>query len=203
MNYIRENPLEYKALAEFVSGLNVSLPKNVDVTTLNFLGLKEVAQTEEPLVSPGYVCTEVFPEKRGDRWIQRWEVRKVEPTDTDLQIAKEVKKNVITATRYEVEMGGVRIDGMVIATDGASQAKLNAALGVLERGFIKTVDWKCVNGWKKLDLEGVRRVAKIVAEHVQTCFGLERYHHEAIAALNTVEAVSAYETQVGWPCLQD
>lgn len=101
----------------------------------------------------------------------------------------------LAALRFNKETAGVA----GIRTDRESQALLTgAALAAsLDPGY--TVDWKGEAGWTTLNAVQLLGAAQAVRGHVQACFSNERAHATAIALLDTVEAIEAYDLSSGWP----
>ena len=66
-------------------------------------------------------------------------------------------------------------------------------------GAPATLDFKAESGWVTLTLAELQGIAAAITAHVQACFTAERVHHEAIDALETMEAAQAYHVENGWP----
>ena len=105
----------------------------------------------------------------------------------------------LAALRYQHETAGITLNGMTIETDRQSQALITGAWSFSQLNPAVLIDWKGVNGWIQIDAATITAIAGAVATHVQSCFSAERVHAEAIAALETVEAVQAYDFTTGWP----
>lgn len=106
----------------------------------------------------------------------------------------------VAATRWEVETGGITIDGAPIKTDRESQAQLTSAYTSLNGGLIADTQWKAADGsFTLVTLAELEPVAKAVAEHVRACFAAERLHNDAITLLQTQEELDAYDIHTGWP----
>jgi len=100
--------------------------------------------------------------------------------------------------RYQKEIAGLVLpSGLKIATDRDSQAKIQQALDILEKGWVPSLDWKTSSGWVTLDLDTMTGIAQAVMAHVQGCFSAEKALLEAIAAgtVTTSADVNAYP----WP----
>lgn len=99
------------------------------------------------------------------------------------RLAADVLLATAAATRWDKEQGGATFNGMAIATDSASQAKIAGAVDYLaKKDPGATVSFKATNGFVELDLTAMTAVAMAVGDHVQACFALERTVAEAIAA---------------------
>ncbi len=105
----------------------------------------------------------------------------------------------LAAYRYAQETAGITLNGTMIRTGLESQAKINGAWSAAQMNPAILIDWKGGNGWGQIDAAMIAVIAGAVASHVQACFSNERFHAEAIGALETVEAVQAYDFTTGWP----
>lgn len=77
----------------------------------------------------------------------------------------------LAAYRYQVETGGLELDGGVrLLTDRESQAQLSSTYTDLKYGLISSTDWKAANGWLVLDLAQMEPIAKAQAAHRRACF---------------------------------
>ncbi len=104
-----------------------------------------------------------------------------------------------TALRWEKETGGIAINGAPVATTIADQNRIVSVLASPTLDQLGTVDFKGRNGWITLTVAELTGIAAAIANHVQACFSAERAHHEAIAALDSVEDALAYDPTAGWP----
>ena len=109
------------------------------------------------------------------------------------------KLSELAAYRYEKETAGITVNGALIRTDEYSQGKINGAWSTAQINPAVLIDFKGVNGWVKLNAAEITAIAEAVSIHVQSCFSTERIHSDAIAALETSEAVTAYDLNTGWP----
>ena len=113
--------------------------------------------------------------------------------------AKKDRISELAALRYQHETAGITLNGMVIETDRQSQALITGAWSFSQLNPAVLIDWKGVTGWVQIDAATISAVAGAVASHVQACFSTERVHAEAITALETSDAVTAYDITTGWP----
>lgn len=123
----------------------------------------------------------------------------VEAIPMELADVKEARKADLAAHRYQIETGGLTINGAQILTDRESQATLTGAWVTVQINPAALIDWKGVNGWTQIDKATVELLAGVVGTHVQHCFSAEKLHSDAIDALATVEAIAAYDISTGWP----
>jgi hypothetical protein len=120
-----------------------------------------------------------------------------EPVAKSLALLKAEKTAAITARRWEVETGGITLNGAAIATDAATQAKLSGALQLVQDDDTRILDWKGVNGWITLDATAVTAIAVAVGAHVQACFSREKALHAAVDAAETTAALALIDPQAG------
>ena len=100
--------------------------------------------------------------------------------------------------RYQREIAGVTLpNGVRIATDRDSQAKIQQAHTVLEKGWVTALDWKADSGWVSLDLASMTGIAQAVLAHVQSCFAAEK---AVIAAIDAGTVTTGADvTAWAWP----
>jgi len=105
-----------------------------------------------------------------------------------------------TARRWDVETGGITLpNGVKVRTGIDDQTRINSVItGMRSEGY-ETVDFKAASGWIELSLEELRVIRGFIAGHVRACYAAERAHHNAIAAISTVEAAQTYDIGAGWP----
>jgi hypothetical protein len=120
----------------------------------------------------------------------------MEPGD-DLKLAQDAKLSEIAATRYEVEIGGITINDMKIATDRESRSLLTGAMLTATLDVDYTCQWKTAGGFVTLDAATILAVAQAVRAHVQACFDKEAELTAMIEAATTIAEVDAvsWETQ--------
>lgn len=118
------------------------------------------------------------------------------PTLSDVVAAR---LTALATYRYQIETGGITVNGNDIATNRETQAMLTGARVTVQTNPEILIDWKCDNGWTQIDKANVEALSAIVAAHVQACFSRERAHSEAISALTTIAEVNAYDFTTGWP----
>lgn len=112
-----------------------------------------------------------------------------------LEEAKQQLRERATALRWEHETGGITIGGVRVLTGIEDQNRIATAL----IGAPETLDFKAESGWVTLTLEQLQGIAAAITAHVQACFSAERAHHEAIDALDSLEAAGGYDVEAGWP----
>lgn len=136
---------------------------------------------------------------------QQWEVYELDPAQVEENIvaAKAGLIEAATAKRWEVMTGGVTLPGGIqVGTTIDDQNRItsvvaNAALAGLTDA--DEVDFKAASGWVRITIAEVKAIAGAIGQFVQACYSAERAHHEAIALLDTVQAVRDYDVNDDWP----
>ena len=100
--------------------------------------------------------------------------------------------------RFDVETGGISVDGLQIRTDRESQATINGAFSatLIDQNF--TTDWKGADGtWQTIDAAAIHIIASTVKDHVKACFAAEKLVDAGIEAgtITTREQIDA----AAWP----
>lgn len=116
-----------------------------------------------------------------------------------LDTIKSLKAAAIATSRYNLEVGGITVGAVKVATDRQTQAMLSGALMVVTRNPAATINWKGDNGFVTLDAATVGALADAVGNHVQACFTAERAKVEALYALQDFDAVMAFDATVTLP----
>jgi len=101
--------------------------------------------------------------------------------------------------RYQRETAGITLNGTKIDTDDRCKTLLNSAYTSLKNGFCTAKQWKTEQGWINVTLADIEPIVKAVDAYVQECFDNEQIHFNAIKALTTIDAVTAYDFTTGWP----
>ena len=184
-----------------------SFPETVNSEFLAFLGLVRVVEVNKPInVAVTHDVVEGTPVKNGDEFYQNWIVTPValsaQQVDERIAAAKVALCDALSTFRFNLEVGGISVDGVTVKTDRESQAQLTAALLTLNEGFAPSINWKSASGWINLNKAQLQQISKIVAQHVQGCFNVEQMHYSAIQKLASAEEVAAYDFTLGWPTNQ-
>lgn len=117
----------------------------------------------------------------------------------DLDSVKNAMKERVTAKRWEVETGGIDIDGLEIQSGIDDQNRIATAIQGMEAAGMSETDFKAANGWASITLEQLKGVRVAMAMHVEACFKRERALHEAIDACTSVAEIAALDLTAGWP----
>jgi len=102
---------------------------------------------------------------------------------------------IIAARRWQIEVAGIAVEGLTIATDDRSKLLINGAAleALLDPDYV--MQWKTPEGFVDLGADRVLAVARAVRAHVQACFDRE-------AELLTLLAAGTFEAAMldaGWP----
>ncbi|TXH38772.1 MAG: DUF4376 domain-containing protein [Rhodospirillaceae bacterium] len=99
----------------------------------------------------------------------------------------------LAAQRWEIETGGMQVNGVRIATDDRSKSLINGTKAYLDANPAETVRFKSEAGWLAVDLATITAIFNALGAHIQACFAAEEAVGLRIEAgeLITVEAVDA------------
>ena len=117
---------------------------------------------------------------------------KVITAEEKFQQAKEAKKAEIAQARYNAEIAGVTINGVLIKTDRETQAVLTAAClqAYIDSGY--SLNWKTGDGtFVSLLAEQIMAFGTAVRAHVQSCFDREAELLPLIASAETEAELDA------------
>ena len=106
--------------------------------------------------------------------------------------AKEAKNAEIAQARYNAEIAGVTINGVLIKTDRETQAVLTAAClqAYIDSGY--SLNWKTGDGtFVSLPAEKIMAFGTAVRAHVQSCFDHEAELLPLIASAETEAELEA------------
>lgn len=147
-------------------------------------------------VYAGYMVP--IPEKPSDAHLFDWNTHHwYDPRSID-ELREHIKAQ-ITEMRWQVETGGVTLpNGIKVKSAKDDQDRITAVLVNMQVSGMTSVDFKAASGWVTLTYEQVGGIAQAVALHVQSCFSMERLHHEAVDALVGRDDLLAYDFLVGW-----
>lgn len=101
------------------------------------------------------------------------------------------------AKRYEVETGGIVINGAAIDTSRDSQSMITGAYAYSQANPGETIQFKAMGGWVTLDAATMAAIATAVGAHVQACFAAEAAVQAAITA-GTITTTAEIDA-AGWP----
>ena len=119
---------------------------------------------------------------------------KVITVEDKFQQAKETKKTEIAQARYNAEIAGVTINGVLIKTDRETQAVLTAAClqAYIDSGY--SLNWKTGDGtFVSLPAEQIMAFGTVVRQHVQECFDHEAELLPLIESAGTQAELDAIE----------
>lgn len=97
------------------------------------------------------------------------------------------------ARRFDLETGGVTLNGASIATDRDSQAMITGAYSFSQANPSSLINFKAETGWIQIDNATIVAIANAVGTHVQACFTLESQVDQEIASgtITTVAEIDA------------
>ena len=119
---------------------------------------------------------------------------KVITVEDKFQQAKEAKKAEIAQARYNAEIAGITINGVLIKTDRETQAVLTAAClqAYIDSGY--SLNWKTGDGtFVSLPADQIMAFGTAVRAHVQACFDREAELLPLIASARTQAELDTIE----------
>jgi len=121
-------------------------------------------------------------------------------TPWELEKARQALLDKVTAKRWEVEVGGMKLpNGTELHTRVDDQNRITSVIANARLAGVSEVDFKAKSGWVTLTLQELEQIAAAIALHVQECFTAERRHHEYIAQIPTHEELENYNINQWWP----
>lgn len=105
--------------------------------------------------------------------------------------AKEAKKREIATARYNAEIAGTTINGVLIKTDRESQSLITGAALKAMQDSTYVCRWKSESGFIELNATQIITVADAVRAHVQSCFDHEAELIPLIEAATTQAELDA------------
>lgn len=210
----------YPVSEQFIrdSNPNTSFPSSISIETILDYGYEPVFETPRPEAKQWQMVIEKPPVKsKKGNWEMVWEVVDMpfnEITDQDgkvIKTSKEVKndylerikselKSTVTNLRYSIETGGIVVNGNKIRTSREHQTTLHNLFVSLKLDLIKSTQLKIDNEtWIDVTLDTFEPIATAVANHVATCFTVEKNHIDAISKITTFKQLESYDINANWP----
>ena len=124
------------------------------------------------------------------------------PTSPSLDDLKASSKAEVAQRRWEIECGGILINGMTVATDDRSKVLITSAYMRATSDASFTARWKAVDGsWVQLNAAQLIGIYGAMFSWVDQCFAREGVLDDMIQSQTTVEAVGALRPAISkfWP----
>lgn len=121
----------------------------------------------------------------------------VAPTQTFEEVRQELLQK-ITDYRYDLEVGGITLNGNAIGTDRDDQNSLANAVALIDLVNPETIDFKARSGWITLTPDVIKAIACAVGQFKQACFSAERAHQEIVQVLED-SMLASYNYTINWP----
>lgn len=174
----------------------VSFPDDWQGGTIEGMTYSIVVSSDQPTANLGWGVVEAAPSYDANAGVatQQWTLALESPSDLSASI---------TNYRYNVETGGVNINGTIFPTDRDSQGKytgicLYASLPTTNLQTF-SVTWKLANStFTILNASQVMEIATTVMGHVQAAFAQEDYYLNLINTANS-STLQATDFTQGWP----
>lgn len=122
-------------------------------------------------------------------------------TDIYNRFVNDIKSNKIRELadlRYNKEVSGVDVNGLIIKTDRDSQATLTGAYVAVQQNPNLLIDWKSETGWIQIDKTTVEALCTAVTAHVQGCFTREKQIAEIINGITNASDVVNFDIAEAW-----
>jgi hypothetical protein len=84
--------------------------------------------------------------------------------------------------RWQVETGGITVNGARIDTSRESQDMIDKAYALSKEDPVEIVSYKAASGFVEIDAATIKAIAIAVGRHVRACFAAEKLMADAIAA---------------------
>jgi hypothetical protein len=183
---------------------NVSFPDNWNGGVVDGYTYSYVQTPGAPSVNLGWIAVSTNTiYKEGNSWYTAWE-SKLAP--------QEELESIIANKRYQVEVGGIAVNGYIYSTDRDSQTKyVGVSLNIdqLANADSFSINWKVVdinypsstdvkNTFVTLNASQFKNVANLVFSYVQKAFNKEAYYLNLIRTSNT-EVLKQVDFNSGWP----
>ncbi|ODT13502.1 MAG: hypothetical protein ABS35_37735 [Kaistia sp. SCN 65-12] len=99
--------------------------------------------------------------------------------------------------RWQVETGGITINGVTIDTSRDSQAMITGAYAWSQANPSQPIQFKASSGWVEFDAATMAAIATAVGAHVQACFAAEASVQAAIlgGTITTIAEIDGAD----WP----
>jgi len=146
----------------------------------------EVLEKPDSLSS---IYEEATPVLEEGSWKQAWEMRSL--TDEEAAEKEEIKTNYLANYRYEVENGGIDVNGTNVLTDQATRSNLIATRILAKEDSNYTAKWKTPDGFVELNAAQIIGIADAVRDHVQNCFDAEATVLENLSTYTTESQIAA------------
>jgi len=111
---------------------------------------------------------------------------------------KDQLKATAAAKRWNVENGGITLNGAVIRTDSNSRTNILGARVQAKENPAYTLNWKASNAWVQLDSATIIAIADAVRAHIQACFDAEKAVSDKIDS-NTYTTHAHVNGASEWP----
>lgn len=185
----------YPCCPDHVNGINYASDWNLrySIAEKAALGIVEMVMVGQRGDDASYWNSDV------DSVINGVPTRTTTATLKDIEPLKANKLVALAQHRYNVETGGMTVNGMKVATDDRSKSLINGAFNLCQAVPTTTVQWKTPEGFIPLTAAQVTAIAVAMGQFVQACFAAEAVHITTINALATAQEVLSYDITTGWP----
>ena len=119
--------------------------------------------------------------------------------NSELTRIKNYKLTQLDEKALEVEVQGVNVGGMEIATDRESIARITSALSLMGRNPTESIDFEAKNGWNNANKAGLEVIQDSCWTHIKSINANKKLHSDYINdPLRTIQDVIDYDINTGW-----
>lgn len=109
------------------------------------------------------------------------------------------KLSALADFRWQKEVGGIVINGMIIETTDRSKTLVTGALMLAQSNPAATFQFKTTdNQYVEVDAAGMVAIYQAIGAHVQSCFAKEQVIANTIKALTKWEDVVGFNIESAW-----
>lgn len=114
-------------------------------------------------------------------------------------VALATKLAALADFRWQKEIGGIVINGMIIETTDRSKTLVTGALMLAQSNPAATFQFKTTdNQYVEVDAAGMVAIYQAIGAHVQSCFAKEQVVAAQIAALATWQEIEVFDIAQAW-----
>lgn len=108
-------------------------------------------------------------------------VQKLKAVDANEFDVKQRLKEFVSNKRWQIETGGIVLNGSLVLTGTADQNRISSVLALCSvDSTLTTLDFKGADGWMKITTDMLKGIASAIGKHVQWCFTKEMEYHTLI-----------------------
>ena len=127
-----------------------------------------------------------------DQKIQERHEQTLADFGADVDGAKQYLRDHFARKRYDVEVGGIDVNGLPVRTDRLTVARIYQAKSLALHDPAFTTEWKIANGtFITVDATIIDSISEAVTSHIQASFSREKEINEEITSATTIAELQA------------